>query len=121
MPMVHMQTVRTVLALAAIEDWHLWSIDISHAYLNGEMDEPVYMEQPEGFIQGDCRKVICLLNKSLYRSKQGGQQWNKRLHEVLTKLNFMRMYSDALLYIYTHGDIKTIMPIFVDDITLASK
>jgi len=76
MPMVHMQTVRTVLALAAIEDWHLWSIDISHAYLNGEMDVPVYMEQPEGFVQGDCSKVFCLLNKSRYRSKQGGQQWN---------------------------------------------
>jgi len=65
------------------------------------MDVPDYMEQPEGFIQGDHNRVVCLLNKSLYSSKQGGTQWNKWLHEVLTKLNFMRKYSDASLYIYT--------------------
>jgi len=69
-----MPTVRTVLALVAIEDWHLRSIDISHAYLNREMDIPVYMEQHEGLIQGDRRKTICLLNKSLYGSNQGGWQ-----------------------------------------------
>jgi len=119
--MVHMPTVRTVLALAAIEDWHLWSIDISHAYLNGEMDIPVYMEQPKGFVQGDRRKTVCLLNKSLYGLKQGGRQWNKWLHKVLTKLNFMRTYSDASLYIYTCRDIRIIMPVFVDDMTLVLK
>ena len=45
----------------------------------------------------------------------------KQLPEVLTKLNFMRMYSNALLYIYIHGDLRIIMPIFVDDMTLVSK
>ena len=85
------------------------------------MDVPVYMEQPEGFIQGDHNKIVCLLNKSLSGSKQGGYQGNKRLHKVLTKLNFMRTYSDASLYIYRKGDIKIIMPIFVDNMTLASK
>jgi len=59
-------TVRTVLALAAIEDWHLGSIDISHVYLNGEMDVPVYMEQPEGFTQGD-RKESSLYSTNLLR------------------------------------------------------
>src|SRR5882724_10023859 len=107
--------------MAAIKDWHLRSIDISHAYLNREMDVPVYMERPKGFIQGDRNKIVCLLNKSLYSSKQGGQQWNKHLHEVLTKLNFMRMYSDASVYIYSRKDTRIIMPIFVDDMTLASK
>jgi len=100
-----MSTVRTVLALAAIKDWHLWSLDISHAYLNGEMDVPVYMEQPEGFMQGDQKRTVCLLNKSLYGSKQGGRQWNKQLHEVLTKLGFTRTCSDASLYIYVREDL----------------
>ena len=71
-PTVHMPTVRTVLALTAIEDWHLQSIDILSAYLNDEMDVPVYMEEPEGFNQGNCGKIVCLFNKSLYGSKQGG-------------------------------------------------
>jgi len=85
------------------------------------MDIHVYMEQPEGFVQGDHRKFICLLNKSLYGSKQWGWQWNKWLHEVLTKLNFMRMYSDASIFIYTCGDIRIILPVFMDDMTLALK
>jgi len=46
-----------ILALAAIKDWHLWSLDISHTYLNGELDVPVYMEQPEGFMQGDQKRT----------------------------------------------------------------
>src|SRR5882672_6108546 len=96
-PTVRMSTVRTILALAAIKDWHLRSLDISHVCLNRKMDVPVYMEQPEGFTQGDCSKLVCLLNKSLYGSKQGGRQWNKCLHETLTKLKFMRTYSDVSL------------------------
>ena len=81
-----MSTIRTILALAAIEDLHLRSIDISHAYLNGKMDLDVYMEQPEGFSQGNPNELVCLLDKALYGEKQGGRQCNKRMHEVLTEL-----------------------------------
>ena len=52
-PTVRLPTLRVILALAAIHDLHLWSVDISNAYLNGEMDCDVYMEQPEGFVEGD--------------------------------------------------------------------
>jgi len=76
-PTIRMPTVRTILVLAAIEDLHLRSIDISHAYLNGKMDLDVYMEQPEGYTQGDPKELVCLLDKALYGAKQGGRQWNK--------------------------------------------
>ena len=81
-----MPTIRTILALAAIEDLHLQSVDISHAYLNGKMDLDIYMEQPESFAQGNSNELVCLLDKALYRAKQGGRLWNKRMHEVLTEL-----------------------------------
>ena len=81
-----MPTVRTILALAAIEDLHLCSINILHAYLNGKMDLDVYMEQPEGLVQGKSKELVCLLDKALYRVKQGGRQWNKWMHEVMTEL-----------------------------------
>jgi len=54
-PTVRMPTIQVVLAIAALQDYHLCSIDIFHAYLNGEMDCDVYMEQPEGFCEGDPR------------------------------------------------------------------
>jgi hypothetical protein len=74
-----MPTIRVVLAISALHDYHLRSIDISHAYLNGEMDCDVYMEQPEGFAEGDPRQTVCLLQKSIYGTKQGGNRWNKKM------------------------------------------
>jgi len=68
-----MPTVRMILTLVAIEDLHLHSIDISHAYLNGKMNLDIYMEQPEGFVQGDPKELVCILDKALYGAKQGGR------------------------------------------------
>ena len=62
-------TIRTVLALAAIEDLELRSVDISHAFTNSDVDAELYMKQPEGFKQGGSN-MVCRLNKSLYGLKQ---------------------------------------------------
>jgi hypothetical protein len=99
-PTVRMPTIRVVLAISALHDYHLRSIDISHAYLNGEMDCDVYMEQPEGFAEGDPRQTVCLLQKSIYGTKQGGNRWNKKMRAVLESLGFTQSYSDASIYIY---------------------
>jgi len=99
-PTVRMPTIQVVLAMAAIEDLHLCSIDISHAYLNGEMDCDVYMEQPEGFAVGDPREMICLLKKSIYGMKQGGNRWNQKMRSVLKAIGYTQSYSDASIYIY---------------------
>ena len=61
------------------------------------------------------------LNKSLYRLKQSSQLWGETLEKMLVKLGFKKTYSDASLYIYDGDNIKIILPVFVDDITLASK
>lgn len=120
-PTVRMPTIRVVLALAALHDLHLRSVDVSNAYLNGEMDCDVYMEQPEGFAQKDSRKYVCLLQKALYGTKQGGNRWNRKMRSVLESLGFQQTYSDAAIYILCKGDVRIILPVFVDDMTFASK
>jgi len=120
-PTVRMPTIRVVLAIAALQDYHLRSIDISHAYLNGEIDCDIYMEQPEGFCEGDPRQTVCLLQKSIYGMKQGGNRWNQMMHSVLESLGFTQSYSDASIYIYVKADIQVILPVFVDNMTFASK
>ena len=65
-------TLRTILAIAAIDDLEIECIDFSTAYLNGEIDKDVYMHQPEGFEEGD---LVCKLGKGLYGLKQGGRLW----------------------------------------------
>ena len=80
----------------------------------------MYMKQPEGFVQGSPQKVL-KLSKSLYGLKQAARQWNKKLHAVLTQMGFVRLQSDCSIYLYSKGEVKIIVPIYIDDITFASK
>jgi hypothetical protein len=118
-PTFRMASIRTILALAALNDYHLRSIDISTAFLNGDLEEDIYMQQPPGFEQFG-PEYVCKLNKSLYGLKQAARQWNKKLHSTLLSLDYKRLESDRSVYIYAKNGILVLIPIFIDDITLAS-
>jgi hypothetical protein len=119
-PTFRQSSLRLILALSAIEDLELRSVDISSAFLNGDLDEEIYMKQPEGFHEGGLNHV-CKLKKSLYGLKQAARQWNKKLHTTLQSMGFKRLDSDRSIYIYVKDDVRIIVPIYIDDITLASK
>jgi hypothetical protein len=120
-PTTKWAALRVIFALAALEDWELESIDISNAYLNGELkDVEVCMRQPEGFAEKDDAWVARLL-KGLYGLKQGGREWFKRHEEVLSQLSFTRIRSDGSIFIWAKDGVQVICPVFVDDITFASK
>jgi hypothetical protein len=76
------------------------------------MDCDVYMEQPEGFTEGYPRQTVCLLQKSIYGTKQGGNRWNKKMCTVLEPLGFTQSYSDASIYVYVKGDTQVILLVF---------
>jgi hypothetical protein len=91
--------LRTIFALAALKDWELESINISNAYLNGELrNVEVYMCQPKGFDNCNGTWVACLL-KGLYGLKQGGRKWFKCLEEVLLQLGFSRICANGSIFI----------------------
>jgi len=113
-------TLHIIMALAAVEDLELCSVDITSAFINGDLDEEIYMKQPEGFHIGFSTKV-CRLHKSLYGLKQSACQWNKKLHSVLTEMGFSHIESDQSVYVYCNEEVRIIVPIYIDDITLASK
>jgi hypothetical protein len=120
-PTTKWAALRTILALAGVEDWELESVDISDAYLNGELnDADVYMEQPEGFADRDPSWVARLL-KGLYGLKQDGRKWFERLEQVLIELGFLCIRSDASVFVWAKDGVRVIVPVFVDDITFASK
>ena len=112
--------LRLIIALAGIEGMELRSVDISSAFTNGDLEEEIYMMQPEGFHQGGPNKV-CKLKKSLYGLKQSARQWNKKLHSELANLGFTRLQSDRSIYLYARGELKIILPVYIDDLTFASK
>lgn len=118
-PTVRMASIRTVLALSAIEDLHLRSVAISHAFINGTLEEEIYMQQPEGYHFGNPGDML-RLKKSLYGLKQAGCVWNKTLHDTLCSMGFNRLKSDSSLYVYSRGSTRIIIPIYIDDMTISS-
>jgi hypothetical protein len=77
-PTVRYSTICTILAITALEDLELRSVDISHVYLNDQLEEEIYMKQPEGFEVGRPESV-CKFDKSLYGLKHASRVWNKTL------------------------------------------
>jgi hypothetical protein len=120
-PTTKWAALRSIFALAAFEDLELESVNISNAYLNGKLkDVKVYMKQPEGFEVKDS-SWAAKLQKGLYGMKQGGCCWYKKLDQVLQSKGFRRLRSDASIFVWEDADSKVIVPVFVDNITLASK
>ena len=117
-PTPRMSTNRATLALSAIEDLSLLSVDIRNAFLNGELEEEVYMRQPEGFAEGGS-DYVCRLIKSLYGLKQSPRCWHKKLDSVLSKIGFTQVLCDAAMWVWRRDDIHVMNPVFVDDMTLA--
>jgi len=113
-------SLRLIMALAAKEGYKMRSVDISSAFTYGDLDEVIYMRQPEGYHQGGSN-MVCKLHKSLYGLKQSARQWNKKLREVLEGIGFKRLQSDNSIFIYSRDGVKIITPVFIDDITLVSK
>ena len=117
-PVAKFASLRTVLALAAAEDMEVHTMDVSSAFLNGDLDKEIYMAQPEGFAAG--QEHLCRLKKSLYGLKQSPRQWYQKLHSTFVALGFSRCASDHCVWVSQNG-IKVIVPAYVDDLTLACK
>lgn len=78
-PVARLETVRLIIALASWKNWELWQLDLKSAFLNGSLEEEVYITQPPGFeIKGSENKVL-KLRKALYGLKQAPRAWNKRI------------------------------------------
>ncbi len=119
-PVARFESLRLLLALAALEDWHIHQMDVKSAFLNGVLEEEIYMEQPQGFVIAGQETRVCRLKKALYGLKQASRTWNLQFHGVLTGLGFMRTFADAGVYVYHQhgGDGRLIIILYVDDITL---
>ena len=92
-----MVTVRCIIALAVSKGWTLYQMDVYNAFLQGDLDEEVYMKMPEGFAKPGVNKV-CKLLKSLYGLKQASRQWNLKLTKVLQATGFSQSAHDYSLF-----------------------
>ena len=82
-PIVRHTSIRVLLALVALHDLELEQLDVKTAFLHGELEEQIYMQQPEGFIVHGKEDYVCRLKKSLYGLKQSPRQWYKRFDSFM--------------------------------------
>lgn len=115
-PVVHLETICMILALAVNFNWELMLMDVKGAYLNGNLEEEVYMLQPDGF--GDGTNKVCHLIKTLYGLKQAGQEWNKVLDTCLKGKGFKNLGANPCAYIWKTDGLIDIIAAWVDDLLL---
>jgi len=112
-PVVTTRAWRILLALSAENGWEINHIDVKTAYLNAPIDETVYVEQPEGFVQGD-RSFVCKLKKSLYGLHQSAKNWFDILERNLLSLGLKRCVTEPCVYFGEGFDLFLIS--YVDDL-----
>ncbi|CAI7856241.1 unnamed protein product [Closterium sp. NIES-53] len=117
-PVVKPTTLRTLLAGAAIKGWVVKQMDVTTAFLNGVLEEEIFMAQPEGFDDGSGR--VLRLKKALYGLKQAPRQWYLKLRRVLEEIGFTPTTADHSLFMLGEGEQRSFMVVYVDDILIFS-
>nr|ABA96637.2 retrotransposon protein, putative, Ty1-copia subclass [Oryza sativa Japonica Group] len=117
-PVARLTTIRVLLALAASHGLLVHQMDVKTAFLNGELDEEIYMDQPDGYVLEGQEGMVCKLLKSLYGLKQAPKQWHKKFDTTLTSVGFVVNEADKCVYYRYGGGEGVILCLYVDDILI---
>ena len=79
-PVAMLKSIWILLSIVAHFDYEIWQMDVKTTFLNGSLDECIYMVQPDGFIKEGQEHLLCKLNRSIYGLKQASRSWNIRFH-----------------------------------------
>ncbi|CAI7922814.1 unnamed protein product [Closterium sp. NIES-54] len=117
-PLVKPTTLRTLLTEGSIKGWVVKQMDVTMAFLNGVLEEEIFMAQLEGFDDGSGR--VLRLKKALYGLKQAPRQWYLKLREVLEEIGFTPSSADHSLFMLGEGEQRSFMVVYVDEILIFS-
>lgn len=112
-PVVMLPSIRVLLSIAASMNLEIVQFDVCTAFLNGTIDEEIYLRQPPGYDDGTGR--VCKLIKGLYGLKQSPRAWNSKFNQVLVDAGFKRSTLDLCVYSKTNGDTFILLCLYVDD------
>ena len=115
-PVVKLSSIRIALGLVASMNLELEQLDVKTAFLHGDLNEEIYMEQPEGFEENGKEHLVCKLKKSLYGLKQAPRQWYKKFDTFMISQNYKRTNADHCVYVRNFDECTfIILLLYVDD------
>lgn len=119
-PVVKYKSIRAVLSIVAHYNLELEQLDVKTAFLHDDLEEVIYMIQPEGFEAKGNQHMVCLLKKSLYGLKQAPRQWYKKFDDFMSNHEFKRSNHDWCVYTKLTGNHGMIyLLLYVDDMLIA--
>ncbi|KAL0433470.1 UNVERIFIED_CONTAM: Retrovirus-related Pol polyprotein from transposon TNT 1-94 [Sesamum latifolium] len=117
-PVAMAKSIRILLAIAAWYDYEIWQMDVKTAFLNGFVEEEIFMDQPEGFTAVGEEQKVCHLQRSIYGLKQASRSWNTYFDEVIRGYDFIKNDYDPCIYKKFSGSSVAYHVLYVDDILL---
>ena len=115
-PVAKMTTIRTLIAVASVRQWHISQLDVKNAFLNGDLQEEVYMAPPPGVSHDS--GYVCKLKKALYGLKQAPRAWFEKFSIVISSLGFASSSHDSALFVKCTDAGRIILSLYVDDMII---
>ena len=119
-PVVRLSSIRALIAFAVQHDMLIHQMDVVTAFLNGTLDEEIYMQQPDGYSQPGKEHLVCRLKRSLYGLKQSPRCWNTAFTDYLESISLVQSEADPCVFVGT-VDTVTVVAVYVDDLVLIAK
>nr|GEW80019.1 hypothetical protein [Tanacetum cinerariifolium] len=117
-PVANIRAIRILIAIAAYYDDEIWQMDVKTVFLNGYLNEELYMEQHEGFVNPKYPNRVCKLKRSINGLKQASRHWNKRFDDEIKTFGFTQNHDEPCVYIKASGSNITFLILYVDDILI---
>ena len=117
-PVTRITSIQMLIAIAAINNFEIHQMDVKTTFLNGELDEEIYIEQPEGFNVSGQTKKVCRLVKSLYGLKQAPKQWHEKFDSLMMSNGFKINECDKCVYVKNTNNGCVIICLYVDDLLI---
>ena len=115
-PITRLDTTRMLLAIATQKGWRIYQLDVKSAFVNGYLEEEIFVEQPEGFYVNGKKDKVYLLKKALYGLKQAPRAWYSRIDAYLLTLGCQKSQSEFTLYIKKIKEDNLIVSLYVDNL-----
>jgi hypothetical protein len=120
-PVARYTSIRAIISIAASMGWNLHQMDVKTTFLNGAIEEEMYIEQPQGFEVHSRDTHICRLKKSLYGLKQAPRAWYARMDNYLTRLGFSKSHADPNLYYKVVDNAPVFLLLYIDDLFITGE